>query len=113
MVIPLGRLCGECRYILRGADFSLPRPDSSGRFWRPSTQLWKTGEKRRDESRRGRQECPRHGYFTAIVTAGLIGLVWTATLMTTGTASPVAIPEGTTALIWWRRQWRAGRRWSR
>ncbi|HLK66445.1 MAG TPA: hypothetical protein VKU19_23590, partial [Bryobacteraceae bacterium] len=27
-------------------------------------------------------------YFTAIVTAGLIGLVCPATLMTTGTASP-------------------------
>src|ERR1022692_3619685 len=41
-------------------------------------------------------------YFTAMVTAGLMGLVWPATLITTGTASPVTIPDGTTALIWYR-----------
>src|ERR1017187_2520900 len=41
-------------------------------------------------------------YFTAIVTAGLMGLVCPATLITTGTASPVTIPDGTTALIWYR-----------
>lgn len=38
-------------------------------------------------------------YFTAIVTGGLIGLVCPATLITTGTAFPVTIPDGTTALI--------------
>jgi hypothetical protein len=31
-----------------------------------------------------------------------MGLVWPATLITTGTASPAAIPDGTTALIWYR-----------
>ena|ERR1022692_461434 len=41
-------------------------------------------------------------YFTAIVTGGLIGLVCPATPITTGTASPAMIPDGTTALIWYR-----------
>jgi hypothetical protein len=37
-------------------------------------------------------------HLTAIVTAGL---VCPATLTTTGTVSPVVIPAGTTALIWY------------
>ena len=37
-------------------------------------------------------------YLTAIVTAGL---VCPTTLTTTGTASPVAIPAGTTAFTWY------------
>src|SRR6185369_13280990 len=42
---------------------------------------------------------PTARYLTAIVTAGLRGLVWPATLITTGTASPATMPDGTTALI--------------
>src|ERR1039458_9636647 len=43
--------------------------------------------------------CHHSPHLTAIVTGGL---VCPATLTTTGTESPVVIPGGTTALIWYR-----------
>ena len=42
------------------------------------------------------------GSFPAMVTAGLMGLVWAATRITTGTASPVRSLAGTTAVIRYR-----------
>jgi len=47
---------------------------------------------------RGTTAIPSIAHSTAIVAGGL---VWPATVSVTGTASPVAIPDGTTAFTWY------------